>query len=127
MEIDLKPFKSLDRYLEAAYILLNYPHLSIQSKSVIIDRITGSNNSVLDYLYLQKRIKTQPVLYGGNFLVNKNLDSKINSLLDTVVVMSFETDISKCIFCGCSIFKSNFNFISFYFSYCQFELIFTFP
>jgi len=30
MEISIKPFDMLDKYLEAAYIILNYPDLSIQ-------------------------------------------------------------------------------------------------
>ncbi len=107
MEISIKPFDMLDKYLEAAYIILNYPDLSIQTRSVIINRITNSKNSVLDYVLMEKRIKIQPELYGGNFLVNKNIDIKIDSLLKSVNILHFETDISKCIFCDSSMFKSN--------------------
>lgn len=76
MEISFKPFDMLDKYLEAAYIILNYPDLSIQTRSVIINRVTNSKNSVLDYVLMEKRIKIQPELYGGNFLVNKNIDTQ---------------------------------------------------
>ena len=104
--ISLSPFNSFDNFLTALYTISNYPYLSIQVITELINKLTKSDFNISDYENLRTKLNRLPHLYGKSFFSNLNLNETIESILDVSVLQTFESDTLSCTFCNSVLSKN---------------------
>ncbi len=106
-EISISPYISLDNFLSAAYILVNYTNYGNETLLDLINKVNFTHLiDVVQMNLLKRRLKCSPFLYGVNFLSNI-VTENIDQLFNESNKISFQSEASECSACGSFLERNN--------------------